>query len=79
MRHYAGSAVMLLVTTAVIVGSYTVNLKVSAERAEVEHLRRTVSEPDFTQAHFFQTTAEHYCTEADTLESVYDLIVEENI
>lgn len=42
MRHYAGSAVMLLVTTAVIVGSYTVNLKVSAERAEVEHLRRTL-------------------------------------
>ena len=41
----------------------------------VEHLRRTVSEPDFTQAHFFQTAAEHYCTEADTLESVYDLIV----
>lgn len=42
MRHYAGSAVMLLVTTAVIVGSYTVNLKVSAERAEVERLRRTL-------------------------------------
>jgi hypothetical protein len=33
---------MLLVTTAVIVGSYTVNLKVSAERAEVERLRRTL-------------------------------------
>jgi hypothetical protein len=33
---------MLLVTTAVIVGSYTVNLKVSAERAEVEHLHRTL-------------------------------------
>jgi hypothetical protein len=42
MRHYAGSAAMLLVTTAVIVGSYTVNLKVSAERAQVEHLRRTL-------------------------------------
>lgn len=42
MRHYAGSAVMLLVTTAVIVGSYTVNLKVSAERAEVERLHRTL-------------------------------------
>ena len=42
MRHYAGSAMMLLVTTAVIVGSYTVNLKVSAERAEVERLRRTL-------------------------------------
>jgi hypothetical protein len=33
---------MLLVTTAVIVGSYTVNLKVSAERANVERLRRTL-------------------------------------
>lgn len=42
MRHYAGSALMLFVTTAVIVGSYTVNLKVSAERAEVERLRRTL-------------------------------------
>ncbi|KAB7644467.1 hypothetical protein [Polymorphobacter fuscus] len=42
MRHYAGSAMMLLVTTAVIVGSYTVNLKVSAERAQVEKLRRTL-------------------------------------
>lgn len=42
MRHYAGSAVMLLVTTAVIVGSYTVNLKVSSERAEVDRLRRTL-------------------------------------
>ena len=42
MRHYAGSALMLLVTSAVIVGSYTVNLKVSSERAEVERLRRTL-------------------------------------
>jgi hypothetical protein len=33
---------MLLVTSAVIVGSYTVNLKVSSERAEVERLRRTL-------------------------------------
>jgi hypothetical protein len=33
---------MLFVTTAVIVGSYTVNLKVSAERAGVERLRRTL-------------------------------------
>jgi hypothetical protein len=33
---------MLLVTTAVIVGSYTVNLKVSAERTQVERLRRTL-------------------------------------
>ena len=40
MRHYAGSALMLVVTTAVIVGSYTVNLKVSAERSEVEALKR---------------------------------------
>ena len=40
MRHYAGSALMLVVTTAVIVGSYTVNLKVSAERSEVESLKR---------------------------------------
>ena len=40
MRHYAGSALMLVVTTAVIVGSYTVNLKVSAERGEVESLKR---------------------------------------
>jgi hypothetical protein len=42
MRHYLGSAVMLVATAAVIVGSYTVNLKVSAERAEVERLRRTL-------------------------------------
>ena len=42
MRHYAGSAFMLLITTAVIVGSYTVNLKVSAERTQVERLRRTL-------------------------------------
>jgi hypothetical protein len=31
---------MLVLTTAVIVGSYTVNLKVSAERTAVERLRR---------------------------------------
>lgn len=42
MRHYAGSALMLVVTTAVIVGSYTVNLKVSAERSEVESLKRSL-------------------------------------
>ena len=42
MRHYAGSALMLLVTTAVIVGSYTVNLKVSAERTQVERLKRSL-------------------------------------
>ncbi|MBC7506178.1 MAG: hypothetical protein H7267_10710 [Sandarakinorhabdus sp.] len=42
MRHYVGSALMLFVTTAVIVGSYTVNLKVSAERAQVERLQRTL-------------------------------------
>ena len=40
MRHYAGSALMLVATTAVIVGSYTVNLKVSSERSEVENLKR---------------------------------------
>lgn len=40
MTNYAGSALMLVVTTAVIVGSYTVNLKVSAERGAVEKLRR---------------------------------------
>ena len=43
MRHYAGSAMMLLVTSAVIVGSYTVNLKVSAERAEVGKLQRSLA------------------------------------
>ncbi len=42
MRHYAGSALMLVVTTAVIVGSYTVNLKVSAERSDVESLKRSL-------------------------------------
>ena len=42
MRHYAGSALMLVVTTAVIVGSYTVNLKVSAERGEVESIKRSL-------------------------------------
>jgi hypothetical protein len=42
MRHYAGSALMLVITTAVIVGSYTVNLKVSAERSEVENLKRSI-------------------------------------
>ncbi len=40
MRHYAGSAMILLVTLAAAIGSYTVNLKVSAERAAVEGLRR---------------------------------------
>ena len=42
MRHYAGSALMLVVTTAVIVGSYTVNLKVSAERSAVASLKRSL-------------------------------------
>ena len=42
MRHYAGSALMLLVTTAVIVGSYTINLKVSAERAAVKEIERSL-------------------------------------
>jgi hypothetical protein len=40
MRHYAGSALILLVTLAAAIGSYTINLKVSAERAAVESLRR---------------------------------------
>jgi hypothetical protein len=39
MRSYAGSALMLLVTTAAAIGSYTVNLNVSAERAAVDGLR----------------------------------------
>lgn len=40
MRHYAGSALMLLVTMAAALGCYTINLKVSSERAAVEGLRR---------------------------------------
>ncbi len=40
MRHYAGSALMLLVTMAAALGCYTINLKVSGERAAVEGLRR---------------------------------------
>ena len=43
MRHYAGSAMMLLVTTAVIVSSYTINLKVAAERTQVQRLTRTLA------------------------------------
>ena len=42
MRNYAGSALMRLVTIAAAVGSYTVNLKVSGERAAVERLRRSI-------------------------------------
>jgi hypothetical protein len=42
MRNYAGSALMLLVTIAAAVGSYTINLKVSGERAAVERLRRSI-------------------------------------
>ena len=42
MRHYAGSALMLFVTMAAAVGSYTVNLKVSAERSAVDDLRRQI-------------------------------------
>jgi hypothetical protein len=39
MRHYAGSALMLIVTMAAAVGCYTINLRVSAERSAVEGLR----------------------------------------
>ena len=42
MRNYAGSALMLMVTIAAAVGSYTINLKVSGERAAVDRLRRTL-------------------------------------
>ncbi len=42
MRNYGGSALMLLVTIAAAVGSYTVNLKVSGERAAVDTLRRQI-------------------------------------
>lgn len=38
--RYAGSALMLFVTMAAAIGSYTVNLRVSGERAEVEQLRK---------------------------------------
>lgn len=40
MRHYAGSALMLLVTMVAALASYTVNIRVSAERAAVDGLRR---------------------------------------
>ncbi len=40
MRNYAGSALMLVVTMAAAIGSYTVNLRVSAERSAVEKLQR---------------------------------------
>lgn len=40
MRHYAGTALLLLVTVVAVLGSYTVNLKVSSERSAVESLRR---------------------------------------
>lgn len=39
MRNYAGSALMLIVTMAAAIGSYTVNLRVSAERTAVDKLR----------------------------------------
>ena len=39
MRHYAGSALMLIVTMAAAVGCYTINLRVSGERAAVQSLR----------------------------------------
>lgn len=40
MRNYAGSALMLIITMAAAIGSYTVNLRVSAERSAVEKLQR---------------------------------------
>jgi hypothetical protein len=40
MRNYAGSALMLVITMAAAIGSYTVNLRVSAERSAVEKLQR---------------------------------------
>lgn len=40
MRNYAGSAMMLVTTMVAAVGCYTINLKVSGERAGVELLRR---------------------------------------
>jgi hypothetical protein len=39
MRNYAGSAMMLVTTMVAAVGCYTINLKVSGERAGVESLR----------------------------------------
>jgi len=39
MRNYAGSAMMLVTTMVAAVGCYTINLKVSSERAEVQELR----------------------------------------
>ncbi|GGE13760.1 hypothetical protein GCM10011529_20160 [Polymorphobacter glacialis] len=40
MRNYSSSALMLFVTMAAVIGSYTVNLKVSGERAAVRKLER---------------------------------------
>ncbi len=40
MRNYTAQALMLLATTAAAIGSYTVNLKVSGERAAVTDLQR---------------------------------------
>jgi hypothetical protein len=40
MRNYAGSALMLFVTMAAAISSYTVNLRVSSERTEVDRLRQ---------------------------------------
>ena len=42
MRNYGSSALMLFVTMAAAVGSYTINLKVSGERAAVDALRRQI-------------------------------------
>ncbi len=40
MRHYAGSALMLAITTVTAIGFYTITLKVSSERAAVTKLQR---------------------------------------
>jgi hypothetical protein len=39
MTNYAGAALMLFATLGTAIGSYTVNLHVAAERAEVKRLR----------------------------------------
>lgn len=39
MRSYAGTVMMLVTTMVAAVGCYTINLRVSGERAEVEALR----------------------------------------
>ncbi len=40
MRNYAGTVMMLVTTMVAAVGCYTINLRVSGERAEVDALRK---------------------------------------